>query len=275
MAQKKVKKFDTRWVFVAIIIAVCIPILSPLGLPINISDNTRLVYETINSLEPGSIVFMTPDTGYQKRGELIAMMETIYHMLAHMDVKVITIATFSSASPLLMEEVMLSVGLEEHDKVYGEDFVNLGYLTGSETTIAAIGNDLKAVVKVDLYLTPIDQLPILESVDSAKDIDLLISIAGGMDYPELYLRQWQTTHGVKITGGCVGDIVATLQPYIATGQLTGFLPSLKGAAEFELLTNRPGQAIVGMDSQSLMHVVVIAFILISNLEGFFGRPKTS
>lgn len=67
-------------------------------------------------------------------------------------------------------------------------------------------------------------------------------------------------------------IYAPLSPYIATGQLEGYLPSLRGAAEYELVIDKPGAAIIGMDSQSLVHVVVLVAIIISNL-GTLGASR--
>lgn len=266
-------KLDPRWIFVVFLMAVCIPIIKPFGLPIEISDNTRQVYNTLESVPEGGLVVLTPDFSYDNRGELLPMLEVLVNHLFHRNVKVVSVSFYGPQGPLLMGEAIKSIGLENHGKEYGVDFVDLGYLAGDEATVAALGTDVHALVKVDYYGTPISQLPIMEFFNNAGDIDLAISLSAGMNYPELYLRQWQTTYGTRVTGGCVGLIYAPLLPYVASGQLEGYLPSLKGAAEYELLSHSPGKAIIGMDSQSLVHVVVIAVIIICNIGLVRGEKK--
>jgi len=265
MNLESLQRIDSRWIFLAFLLAVAIPIVNPIGLPLKISDNTKKVYEAVERIPDGGVVVLTPDFNYDNKGELQPMMEAFLRHLFLKNVKVVSVSYYGAASPLLMEEAMKSVGLEAYGKKYGVDFVNLGYLAGDETAVAAFGANVHALVKVDYYGTSISQLPIMERLRTAKDIDLEISLSAGMNYPELYLRQWQTTYGTKVTGGSVGLIYAPLIPYISSGQLLGYLPSMRGTAEYELLSRRPASAIVGMDSQSLVHLVFIVAIVICNI----------
>jgi len=268
-------KIDSRWIFLAFLLAVAIPIIRPIGLPLKISENTKQVYDAVESVPDGGIVVLTPDFSYDNTGELLPMLETFLNHLFTKNIKVVSVSYYGAASPLLMETAMKSVGLETYGKEYGMDFVNLGYIAGDETAVAAFGADVHALVKVDHYGTPISELTIMENLRSAEDIDLEISLSAGMNYPELYLRQWQTTFGTKVTGGSVGLIYAPLIPYISSGQLLGYLPSMRGAAEYELLSRKPASAIVGMDSQSLVHLVFIAAIILCNIGvlGSYLKPE--
>ena len=92
-------------------------------------------------------------------------------------------------------------------------------------------------------------------------------------------------------------------PYLQTGQLTGMLAGLKGAAEYEKLvevfalkkrefsrellkdpeydnaiTNpdipyKFKQARIGMNAQSVAHIMIIVFILIGNIGYFITKYK--
>lgn len=275
MKLESLLKIDSRWFFLAFLLAVAIPIIRPIGLPLKISDNTKMAYNAVQSVPDGGIVVITPDYNYDNKGELSPMAEAYLRHLFTKNVKVVSVSYYGAAAPILMEEAMKAVGLEAYGKKYGVDFVNLGYLAGDETAVAAFGADVHALVQVDYYGTPISKLSIMENLRSAADIDLEISLSAGMNYPELYLRQWQTTFGTKVTGGSVGLIYAPLIPYISSGQLLGYLPSMRGAAEYELLSGRPASAIVGMDSQSLVHLVFIAAIVLCNIGvlGSYLKPK--
>lgn len=48
-----------------------------------------------------------------------------------------------------------------------------------------------------------------------------------------------------------------MMPYFVSEQFKGLLSGLRGAAEYELLIGPPGLAIMGMDAQSVSHILVI------------------
>jgi len=273
MSLEKLTKLDTRWIYLLFIIVTVAPLISPLGLPLKISDDTRIVFDTIDAVPEGGTVFFGSDMGMGNRGETQAMMVAVLRHLFTSDVKVISVCFYSSDSPILLEEAVNEIGLANYDKEYGVDFVNFGFYEGREATLVAFGVDAHAFLNVDYYGTPISELSIMDDFKGAEDIDLVISLSGGEIFPEVYLRQWQTIHGTKVTGGAVAMIYPMLVSYVASGQLSGLLASSRGAAEYELLINKPGSAIIAMDSQSLGHMVTILAIIISNL-GYFASKRS-
>ncbi len=63
------------------------------------------------------------------------------------------------------------------------------------------------------------------------------------------------------------------EPFLQSGQLAGILVGLRGAAEYEILTNMPGTAAAGMDAQSMAHLLIIGFILLGNASYFIKKSK--
>jgi len=261
---KKLSK-DPRWLYVLFLIGIMIPLVKPIGLPMGISDNTRKVYDALKSVPADGLVFLSPDFAVENRGELQAMLVVIFKTLLPMGVKIVSAGFYGVSSAMLMDEAMNTVGLANYGKKYGVDFVNLGYLPGEETTIAALGADVHALVKVDYYNKPISDLPLMSRFRRAGDVNLVISLAAGNEYPEKWIRQWQVKYGTKITGGAVAMIYPALLGYVASGQLQGYLDSSRGAAEFEILTGNPGAAVVTMDAQSIGHIIAILAIVLCNL----------
>lgn len=266
-------RVDPRWLWLLFLIGIIIPLVRPIGLPLATSDNTVKVYEAIKSVPDGGLVFLSPDYALENRGELQAMLVATLKCLLKRDIKIVSAGFYGTTSPILMEEAMNAVGLEKYGKKYGEDFVNLGYLPGEEATIAALGVDVHALVKVDFYNTPISEIPLIDSFRSAEDVDLVISLAAGNEYPEKWMRQWQVKYGTKMTGGAVAMIYPALLGYVASGQLSGYLDSSRGAAEFELHSGNPGGAIVTMDAQSIGHIIAIVAIVICNLSYVISKGK--
>jgi hypothetical protein len=239
-----------------------------------ISENTRTVYDTISSIPDGGIVYVGTDFDVSYRGEMQAMLEDLFKHLFTKDVKVVSITFHSAPLPGLVEGVITKLGLKNYGKIYGVDYVNLGYYPGREQSVVTFGEDVHAMVKFDYFGTPIDELPLMDSLHSAKDFSLVISLTGGEIFPEVYLRQWKTKYNIKVTGGATSMIYPTLLGYVASGQLSGYLASSRGAAEYELLLNKPGSAIVAMDSQSIGHFIMIGTIILCNIGFIVSKLKS-
>ena len=60
-------------------------------------------------------------------------------------------------------------------------------------------------------------------------------------------------------------------PYLNAGQLEGLLGGLSGAAEYEKLIGVPGTATIGMDAQSIAHILIILLIALGNIAYFATR----
>ena len=48
---------------------------------------------------------------------------------------------------------------------------------------------------------------------------------------------------------------------------------MKGAAEYEQLIGKPGTASVGMDAQSLTHLLIVIFVIVGNIQYFLSKRK--
>lgn len=64
-----------------------------------------------------------------------------------------------------------------------------------------------------------------------------------------------------------------MYPFLQSKQLTGLLGGLKGAAEYEALVKKKGSAISGMRPQSVVHVIIILFVIFGN--GIYFISKRS
>ena len=62
-------------------------------------------------------------------------------------------------------------------------------------------------------------------------------------------------------------------PYVQSGQLSGLLGGLAGAAEYEEMIDRPGWGVTGMAAQSLAHVTIVLLIVLGNFVYFWNRRQ--
>ena len=57
----RLESFDRRWIFLAMALAVVIPLIYPLGLPVEPSPPVKAIYDTIEDLPPNSTVLVSID----------------------------------------------------------------------------------------------------------------------------------------------------------------------------------------------------------------------
>jgi hypothetical protein len=62
-------------------------------------------------------------------------------------------------------------------------------------------------------------------------------------------------------------------PYLDTGQLKGLLGGLKGAAEYEKMVEEPGLATMGMDAQSIVHLMTVIIVVVTNILYIISRSQ--
>ena len=111
-----------------------------------------------------------------------------------------------------------------------------------------------------------------------KDIAIAIILAAA-DYPIDWIRYPQTRYGVKVGAGLTAVMAPKYYPFLQTGQVSGMMSGMKGAAEYEKLVLEHGYATelgtaeTGMNSQSMIHILIIVFILLGNIGYFFSRRK--
>ena len=177
------------------------------------------------------------------------------------DVKIIFVG-FDANAPAIYEMIIEDIDVPTNKK-YGEDYVMLGYIPGLEIGAAAYAKDIHALISVDTYGTPLEELPLMQNVRNIEDIDLAISISSGFG-PMGYINQFYIPYGTPVAAGCIGIMAPGLRPYYPD-QLRGFLPTARNGAEYELLINEPGIGIIDFDAQTLAHLVLIIFIITGNI----------
>jgi hypothetical protein len=157
------------------------------------------------------------------------------------------------------------VAVGEYSKEYGVDFVNFGYRPGGAVFLVNLGRDIHDVCRQDVYGTAVEELPMMADIRAANDIGLVITMSMGIPGSD----QWIWYYHARYRGNLATAQTAIGAPryyqYLQTGQLVGLIGGMKGAAEYEVLVDTPGLAIVGMDSQSIAHLLIIAFVILGNI----------
>jgi hypothetical protein len=283
---KKLLYIDRRIIYFVVAIGALIPIIRPIGLPIVPTSPVAGVFNKVESLKPGDAVMMSFDYGPSSEPELNPMADAILRHLFMRDVKVVIVAIFPLGG--------VSMAIQEIDRIvpefeleYGVDYVNLGYKDGGQAPMKAMGVSIRDVFPDDVDGNPTDTMPLVDLVRNYDDVEVVISLATGI-IGEWWANLINAQFGVDVAVGCTAVSAPKYYAYLRSGQMIGLLGGLKGASEYEkLLTDRYPEAralyeepdemkrsaMVGMDVQSIVHLIIIAFIVFGNAMYFATRKS--
>ena len=262
---EKLMSIPREVIMALVFIAILIPALNPLGLPLMVGSMSENWYDTVDNLPAGSIVLF--DIGYGSGGypSLGPGNIAAFHQMFDKDLRIVIMATALEGSmmyPLIMAGVKPE---SNYGAVYGEDYVFLGYIAGTQTAMAGVLGDLHALASADYQGTSLSSIPLAAEVSGADDFDLVgyMTTAGGT--AEGWVYQAYSQYGRPTIGGCLSMMTTSIKPYYDSGQLLGLMDGIKGAADLEFLTGHPGDAIVSSDILSFTQTLVLIFILIGNV----------
>jgi hypothetical protein len=271
----KMQAVDRRIIFLVIAAAIIIPMIMPLGLPVKTTKEVESVFNSIDALEPGSVILLANDYDPASEPELYPMTLALVRHCFKKDLRVIAMSLWPGAPGIVTRA--LNVASKEYNKVAGEDYVNLGFKAGAMSVIVTMGQDMHTAfptVIINQEEKKTSELPVMKGVKTLRDIDYAVDIAAGVPGIDQWITYGADQYGFKLGAGCTGVMAADYYPFLASKQLDGLMGGLKGAAEYESLVKKPDKATAGMDAQSIAHLAIIAFVILGNIAYFAaGRRK--
>lgn len=275
---QKLLAVDRRVIFAVVAVAIIFPLFLSFPVEISVSPPVQAVYDYVEKLPPGSLVMISCDYDPPSSPELQPMVETMLKHFFIKDFKVIILGLWPQGSvqaKIAVDMLMEDPAIQAKNLQYGVDYVNLGYTAGNEFVILRMGTDIHAAFPVDFNGTKISELPLMQNVKNFDNIAFVYNISAG--YPGTY--EWVIfgvdRFRIKLAAGNTAVQAPLVSPYVHTGQLIGLLGGMRGAAEYEEVSQYYGKAIGFMRSQTFSHAVVIFFIIVGNLAYFMTRGRKS
>ena len=268
----KIGSVDRRWIFLIIAVVVMVPLIVPVGLPIRPTDTTKDVYDAIEALPTGSKVLLSIEYSPSTRPENHPMTISIMRHLFKNNHKVFITCLWPDGQ-FMAQDAISQVAKNEFNKVYGEDYVFLGFRPGNEAVVKGIVSNLRKLYTVDVYQEKIENIPLMEGIKNFKDFDFLFSSSAGFPGTIEWVQYASDPTGVPMATGVTSIQVNEVMPYVQAGQMVGVLAGMPGAAEYEALIGQKGSATSGMDAQSVAHLVIVLFIVLGNVAYFIERNR--
>ena len=266
----KLHEIDRRWIFLFILVGVTIPLLLPIGFKMEVTKNVQLAYDLVNSAKPGDKILLSFDYDPASKPELQPMAEAIILHAIEKELKIVCVALWPMGVSLADE---IYQNHKSHLE-YGKNFINLGYKAGGLVSIQAMGKNFKEVFPRDSNGDLVDSFSIMHNVRNFNDFGFVVSFSAGTPGIKEWIMVAGDSYKIPVVGGATAVSTPGFLPYInEQRQLHGLIGGLKAAAEYEMLINTPGTATSGMDAQSIAHLIIIIFIIISNVSWHFIQKK--
>ena len=268
----KMGTVDYRWVYALTLVLILIPVIRPLGIPILTSEPVKDYYKTLDQLPPGSVVAVSFRGSMGLLDEQEAQFLATWKILFQRDLKVIFYCPTADGVIILDDHLGKKVRPEDYGKVYGVDYVRLGYNPLAEAGEASFAISIRKVYPTDYKGTSLDQIPMMKEIDSYEDIDVIIFQHTSCTDVEIGIRQWAVPYKVPVldtTLGCCGPMAAPYYP----AQIKGFLSGSIAGAELEIIGRVPGPGAAMTDAKNLGIFGLIIFLVLGNAS-YWGKRLT-
>lgn len=262
---------DRRIIFALVALAVLIPVMFPTPLPVSESPEARQLFSAVDSLPENSVVMLTFDVYPNALVETEPMARAALHHLFRKNIRVVTVTTIPLGGPSIAERVTRDLAAQ-YNKVYGTDFVNLGYKPNYVSVLKGMGTSIETIYPTDNSGTPLSELPLMQRVKSYADIQFIFVVTDN-GIIDTWISLVHAQFGIPVGAGVTSVMAPKQYAYVGSGQMTGLLGGMKGAAEYEAMVGVADLATTGMGIQSLVHFLLIGLIVIGNVSFFVLRGK--
>lgn len=282
---------DRRWIFLAMGLAVAVPILLESRFPEKATAIAERAFDTINDLPDGSRVLLAFDFDPASEPELGPMATSLVRHCAMRGYKMYFITLWPFGPQMVSDKIREVILADFPALVEGTDWVNLGFQAGNEAIMTQAKSDFKRTFPRDVRGIAVAQIPMMTDIRTTRDFACLIAVSAGYPGGKEWVQYVVTPERGSATPlravvGCTGVQTPQLFPYYP-GQLDGLIGAIKGAAEYETLVNadaerrNPGapvpakylEAVRRMGPQMVAHVLMVSLIVLGNVIFFVGRRR--
>lgn len=304
------QKIDRRWIYLTLAIACAVPFVWPVKLSVMPSRETKGVYDTIQHFSDTcardsegrtkKVVLMDSTWDAGSLGENQGQAEAVIDHMFREKIPFILVSLGNDKAPQYINKAVIKKFTQDEykdgklirkakygDRVYGKDWINLGYTLGGWQVMQLVAKDIQAVFRKDIDgndTSDFTKLPIMQKVEnregksSIDGVGILYAVTYSPD--ENWIAFVHGMYGTPTIFGCAGIESSTKYRFVTSQQLSGLLVSVRGGAEYDVLLNKKPKDRVNKSTELIAplafgHLVIIAAIIIGNVGYFAGRRRRS
>lgn len=225
---------DRRIIFIVVFLTILIPMLFPFSLPIRTTRHTRAVYEAIEqAARKGRPVIMSFDFDPTGAAEQEPMARAAVRHLFARGGKLVVLGGNLSGQDL--HERLLADCAQEYGAIAGVNYVFMPFKPGAGGMLVInMAQDFASAYP------EAREYPLTRDIVSLRDFDYALVYATGLGYVVNWINYAQGPCGLKLGAALPGQMAPDVYNYVNSGQLTGLMGGLVGAAEYEQLLKDHG-----------------------------------
>ncbi|UCD94637.1 MAG: hypothetical protein JSU69_00885 [Candidatus Zixiibacteriota bacterium] len=261
----------TRWIlFAGLAVVVIASYLITVHFRTTASPATQAAFDYLETLPESSVVVFSFDHEASSLPEIKPISLAMLRHAFQKNLKIVGLSLFAEGTAIGYSLLRKTAG--EYGKVYGEDYIFLGFKPQYISAILGMGESIRRVFPQDYLGNVTDTFSIMRDVEDYNDIEMVISIADG-DRTVQWIEYAGPRYNQKVMAGLTAAMITSYDPYLSSRQLYAVVGGLRGAAEYETLLGKRGGGNRGMLAQSSAHIYVIALVLIGNIIYFRNRKR--
>ncbi len=282
---EKLTRIDRRIIYLVLAVVVILPLVFPRVLKVRAMTPVEKLFEAIDDTPSDKAIMLDCSYAPQIKPEIEPMTIAILRHAFTRRHKVLVLCLYVQMLGLAQKALTQVVGefnsvatTHVDSIVYGRDYVFLGWTPPPIIPILGMGESIVGVYPVDYYGNQTDTLELMREIKNYNDISILVALSGS-SIPKTWAAYAQNRFGVRVGVGCTAVSGADFYTFYQTGQFTGLMVGMKGAAEYEELVdsrlNVEGRRLASeaMPSLTYAHLVIIIFIVIGNIGFFYTRRR--
>jgi hypothetical protein len=278
-------RLDRRIVYLVLALAVMLPLVIPSVQKVRVMTPVSKLFNAVEAIPDDRILMIDFDYDPQTLPEIEPMGVAVLRHAFQRRIKVAVLSLY--VQPLGLAKKALDQVTEEFNEratsradsiIYGRDYVFLGWQPPPIVPLLGMGISITNVYTRDYYGYRTDSLPMMHRVRNFNDVGILVSLSGATA-PLWWIAYSQTRFGVAVGAGITAVSASEFYQYYQTGQFSGLMIGMKGAAEYEelvetkLMLKDRRKASEALGSLTAAHLTMIAFIIIGNI-GYFVRRRS-
>ena len=257
-----------RLLSAALLVALLLPILWPIA-PLEaapaVPPAVAAAAGLIDRLPQGAPVLVAFDYSSALAGDLQLVAEAYLGHLLGRGLRVVAVSTQPEGAALAA--MAIDRALAAHPAArYGEQIVNLGYVSGDEAAVRALSWDVPLAAPADYRSgAPSATSRALQGVGGARELPLIVVLTGDLAGLRRWIEQTATPYGTALVAGVPAPAGLAAEAYRASGQVRGVVAGMSGAAAYERLQTGQGQAGHNLAALRLGAWVLAAAVVAANV----------
>lgn len=269
---EKLSKLDNRIIYTALLAVMIWALILPMGLPIQIGPSSKAAFEIFNNINEGDIIYISFDYDSAGATDIQSSIEACMRLVFRNHGRVVAGALWPIGAQQA-NYAFKKMTEEFPELIEGTDYLNLGYKPGGQMFIEKAMDSLaEACANVDNDGRNLNTFPIMKDLPTLKEAAAVICGNHGSPGASEWVPMYATAYAVPNNKPFVvaaSAVNATINaPFVQSGQITVYLSGIRAGAEMEILTEKLGTAVSGMDAQSISHILILFLMIMGNISYF-------